>query len=56
MEEGIIKRRHFLELKKNLAANTTMNNAMASRMSRVTVIGNTSSPDYAKTDYQSDTR
>lgn len=53
MEEGIA-RRYFLELKKNLIANTTMNTAMASRMSRVTVIGDTSSPHYSRTDYQSD--
>lgn len=50
MEKGIA-RRYFLELKKNLTANTTMNNAMASRMSRVTVIEDTSSPLY-----QSDTK
>lgn len=31
--------RHFLELKKNLAANTTTNRAITSRTNRVTVIG-----------------
>jgi hypothetical protein len=30
--------RHFLELRKNLAANRTTNTAIASRISRVTVI------------------